>query len=489
MKKVLTIIIDGFGIREEQNGNAISEANMSCFNKLWKEYPHSLLDAMGKSIGLKEDELGNCEIGHKTIGAGRIIKQNETLVDEFLNSNVLENESFNKLLESKDKDIHLMGFCNNDIVRFYDLLVKNGCTKIHFHIITDGIDINNSTSYNYIKKIEDAINRNNIGDIATICGSNYAFNKDNNIEKTKVYYDLITSGNGYKVPKEYIKELIDKFHEKNIADEYIKPVLINENGIIKNGDTLVWLNYNNSSNKILSSFQKEFSDYPTINMEELNIFSLLKIDDSLPMINFVNEDIVKCPLGVYLSKLDLTQARVAEEEKFNYITNIFDSGYSGKINKCNTFLIPSPEVDSYDLKPEMSAVGITKKVIECMTQDYDFILMNFANPDMVGRTGNMDETVKACMAVDLCLNKILEAAEENFYKVIITSDHGNAELMINDNNEIVTTNTSSKVPFIIVDKSITLNQTGDLTMIAPTILEYMDIAVPEEMSETASLIK
>ena len=205
--------------------------------------------------------------------------------------------------------------------------------------------------------------------------------------------------------------------------------------------------------------------------------------------NFIEEPVITNPLGLYLEKLDLTQARIAETEKFPHVTYFFDGGYNGKINKCNAFHIPSPKVASYDLKPEMSAVDVTKKCIDCMSQDYDFILLNFANPDMVGHTGNFEATVRACMAVDICLNKLMEKAEENFYKVIILADHGNADIMLDENGNKVTTHTLSKVPFIIVDKNVKLKEYGDLTMVAPTILEYMDIAIPEEMKETDILLK
>ena len=218
------------------------------------------------------------------------------------------------------------------------------------------------------------------------------------------------------------------------------------------------------------------------------MYSFFPVDKNINTISFLEKPVVKNPLGLYLSELDFTQARIAESEKFPHVTYFFDGGYKGKINKCNTFEIPSPNVKTYDLMPEMSAIPVTKKVIECMMQDYDFILVNFANPDMVGHTGNFLAASKACMAVDLCLSKIVEKAEENFYKVILLADHGNADIMIDENDQPVTTHTLSKVPFILMDDNVKLKDEGDLTMVAPTILEYMEIALPEEMKETESLI-
>lgn len=497
MKKILTIILDGFGYREELRGNAIKDANMECFNSLWKEYPHSLLEASGKYVGLQEGKFGNSETGHQTIGAGRLIKQHETLVDEFLNSNVLENEAFNKLLLNKEKDVHLMGLCSdgyvhsniNSIIKFYMLLVKNGFTKIHFHIITDGRDTGIHSALNYINYIEKAIKFYKVGSIATICGRYYAMDRDRRYDRTKRYYDLITRGIGIETNN--IKAIINEMYDKKITDEFMEPIIINRDGIIKNGDSLVWLNYREDRAKqIISAFvNSDFEGFRPYNYQNTEVYSFLPIDEEIKTNYFKKAESIENPLGIYLSKLDLTQARIAETEKFAHVTYFFDGGFTGKIPKCNQFLIPSPKVTTYDLKPEMSAVDITKKAIECMSQDYDFILMNFANADMVGHTGNYEATVQACMAIDICLKKIIEKAEENFYKVIITADHGNADMMFDDEGNKITTHTTSKVPFIILDKNVSLKESGDITMIAPTILGYMDIAVPDEMKETESLLK
>lgn len=497
MKKILTIIIDGFGYREEKAGNAIIDADMTCFNKVWEEYPHSLLTASEEAVGLNEGQFGNSETGHQTIGAGRLIKQNETLVDEFLKSDVLENETFQKLLLNKDKDIHLMGLCSDgnvhagidDFLNLYDKLVKNDFKKIHFHLITDGRDTKVDSSYNYIKEIEDAIKKAKVGNIATICGRYYAMDRDKNYDRTKIYYELVTRGVG--IATNEINKTINRMYEKNITDEFLSPMVIDNKSLIKNGDVLIWLNYRaDRAKQILASFKDTlFDGFKTYNMNNLDVYSFLPIDKEIPTLNFIEEQKITNPLGLYLSDLGLTQARIAETEKFPHVTYFFDGGYNGKISKCSEFHIPSPSVATYDLKPEMSAIGVTKKCIECMIQDYDFILVNFANPDMVGHTGVYDAAVKACMAIDMCLSKIIEKAEENFYKVIILSDHGNVDIMLDDNNKVVTTHTLSKVPFIILDKNVSLKKEGDLTMVAPTILEYMDIALPEEMKETEDLFE
>ena len=497
VKKILTIILDGFGIREETYGNAIKEAKMTFFNNLWENYPHSLLEASGTKIGLHEGQFGNSETGHMTIGAGRKILQNETLVANFLNSNILENAKFQELLKNKEKDIHLMGICSDgnvhgsveNFIKMYHHLVKNGFTKIHFHLITDGRDTQIHSAYKYIHLIEEEIAKYKIGNIATICGRYYAMDRDRNYERTKIYYDLVTKEEGYY--NTHIEALINKLYENNITDEFLKPLVISKNSCIKNGDVLIWLNYRaDRAKQILAAFTDTlFAGFDINLMDKLKVFSFLPIDLDIPTYNFIEEPKISNPLGLYLEKLGITQARIAETEKYPHVTYFFDGGYSGKIAKCNFFHIPSPKVATYDLKPEMSAIDVTKKCVECMVQDYDFILLNFANTDMVGHTGNYVATMKACMTVDLCLKKIVETAEENFYKVIILADHGNADKMLDTNGSIVTTHTTSKVPFIIMDKNVTLKEEGDLTMVAPTILEYMDIASPEEMKNTENLLK
>ena len=497
MKKILTIILDGFGIRDEEHGNAIKHANMKHFNRIWEEYPHALLTASEEAVGLQAGQFGNSETGHQTIGAGRLIKQNETLVNEFFKSDLENNETFNNLLESVDKDIHIMGLCSDgnvhagvdDFLNMYDLLVKNNFKKIHFHLITDGRDTDVTSAYHYIKMISDKIKDTKVGDITSICGRYYAMDRDKNYDRVQVYYDLVVKGIGINTNK--VESVINAMYDKGITDEFIRPVIINKENCIKDGDVLIWMNYRADRSKqiMYALTDVNFQEFPIVKMPNLESYSFFKIDKSIPSKTFLDDANVTNPLGLYLADLGLTQARIAETEKFPHVTYFFDGGYSGKIPKCNTFNIPSPEVATYDLQPEMSAIGVTKKCIECMVQDYDFILVNFANPDMVGHSGNFLATIDACTTVDMCLGKILEKAEENFYKVIVLADHGNADIMLNENNEMVTTHTLSKVPFIIVDKSVELVKSGDLTMVAPTILEYMDIACPDEMKDTPKLFK
>lgn len=496
MKKILTIILDGFGYREEEKGNAILAAHMKTFTELWNKYPHALLEASEEAVGLSKGQAGNSEVGHMTIGAGRLLKQSEMLVNDFLKEPDMENANVIKLLENKDKDVHIMGLCSDgnihagvdDFLSMYKFLIDNGFTKIHFHLITDGRDTGVHDAMKYINMIKDIIIEYGVGDIVSICGRYYAMDRDENWDRTKAYYDLIVGGKGLSSIN--IEKSINSSYEKGITDEFIKPIICSKN-TIKNGDIIMWMNYRaDRAKQILSSIVNwsTFEGFSTENMKDTLVFSFLPVDKKIKTYNLIEPVVVKNSLGLYLSELDFTQARIAESEKFPHVTYFFDGGVDGKIKGCDKFHIPSPSVATYDLKPEMSCVEVTKRVILSMNNDYDFILVNFANPDMVGHTGNMDAATKACMTVDMCLNKIMEKAEENFYKVVILADHGNADIMINDDGSICTTHTTSVIPFILCDEKVKLQKTGSLVNVAPTILDYMDIAIPKEMEGTESLI-
>lgn len=499
MKKILTIILDGFGYREEEHGNAIKMAKVDNFNKLWNEYPHTTLFASEEPIGLKPGQFGNSEIGHMTIGAGRMIKPNNLLVDEFMENGIKDSEEFQDLInyyQETNKPIHIMGMLSdkdvhsnlNNALKLLELLKENEVKEVYFHIITDGRDTAVDVSGEYITMLEEKIKECGVGKIATVCGRYYAMDRDKKWDRTKKYYDLVTRGIG--ISSVDIKKSIQSSYEKEITDEFINPLLVNREGLIKNGDILIWTNFRaDRARQIIGSLTDlNFEEFATYKMPDLKVYSFLPVDKKIKTNNFLTEDNVTNPLGMYLSQLGLTQARVAETEKYAHVTYFFDGMYESKIEKCDKFLIPSPKVATYDLEPQMSAIDVTKKTIACMEKDYDFILVNYANPDMVGHTGNLEAAIKACMTVDICLGKLLEVAEENFYKVVVLADHGNIDTMLDENNEPVTTHTLVKVPFIITDKHIELKQSGDLTNVAPTILDYMDIAKPKEMQETESLI-
>lgn len=497
MRKVLTVVLDGFGYREEEFGNAIKMADTINFDKLWEKYPHTTLFASEEYVGLNPGEFGNSEIGHMTIGAGRKIMQHGPKITEFLKSINKENTIFNEIIElAKEKTIHIMGLYSDGkvhsnlehFISIYNILKENNAKNIHFHLITDGRDTKVNAAVNFVKELEEKIKDDDNADIASICGRYYAMDRDNNYDRTKVYYDLITKGIGIKVNN--ATNGILALYKKNLTDEFLYPLIINADATIKDGDIVLWMNYRSDRAKqIMKTLTNpNFAEFPTYKFNDLKAYSFFPIDNEVTTKNILNDLIVTNPLGRYLSSLGLTQARIAETEKYAHVTYFFDGMYDGKIEKCDKILIPSPKVETYDLMPEMSASGVTKKAINAMEKDTDFIFVNFANPDMVGHTGNIKATMEALTTVDVCLKRLFEVAENNFYTMFILADHGNADIMLDEFNNPVTTHTTSKVPFIVTDLNVELKKSGDLTNIAPTILEYMDIALPEEMSTTESLI-
>ena len=499
MKKILTVVLDGFGYREEEHGNAIKLANPVNFNNLWKKYPHSLLYASEEYVGLEPGQFGNSEVGHLTIGAGRKIKQPIDQMKEFINEKMATDETYINMIKDinhEGKRVHIMGLMSDgkvhsdisQIMKTYHQLIDDGVKRIYFHIITDGRDTDPKKAKDYIKKINREIEKTGIGKIATVCGRYFAMDRDHKWDRTQKYYDLVTRGMGVSTIN--IENTIDALYEKSITDEFLEPILVSPEGLIKTDDVLLWMNYRTDrARQILGAFvnldMKEMKLYNSLP----KVYTFVPIDKTVKTTHFLKDTIVENPLGIYLSKLGLTQARIAETEKYAHVTFFFDGEYNGAIEGTMKYLIPSPKVATYDMKPEMSAVDVTKKAIACMEKDVDFILVNYANADMVGHTGNLEAAVKAVVAVDLCLGKLIEQAEENFYKVIILADHGNADVMLNKKNQPVTTHTISKVPFIMTDEKVKLKEQGDLTMVAPTILKYMDIAIPKEMKETETLFE
>ena len=499
MKKVIMVILDGFGINDSEYGNAIKQSNMDCYNELFSEYPHTILQASGDYVGLPDDQFGNSEVGHLTIGAGRKIKQDITLCNEVLGSTLIEkNEKLIEFLEqlkSNNGTLHLMGLVSDggvhsDIKYMKNLLshLKNmGVKKLYFHVITDGRDTGVKTSINYINDLDSSMKEFGLGKVATICGRYYAMDRDNKWERTKVYSDLILKGKGAKI-RSY-KSGIEACYKRDITDEFLPPIILDENAVLKENDGILWLNFRGDRARQILTVLKddEFSEYKVNIPDNINVLTLVDVPNTKNLDHLIDVEEEIYSLGVYLSDLGLKQARIAETEKYAHVTFFFNGGGKTKLKGCDNYLIPSPKVKTYDLAPAMSVEDVTKQVIKCLEKDYDFILVNIANPDMLGHTGNIEATIESLKVVDECLKKIVEAVDDNFYKMIITADHGNCDEMLNKDGEIITTHSVNPVPFIIRDKHVELKHKGDITQIAPTILKYMDIAIPKEMKETKTL--
>jgi 2,3-bisphosphoglycerate-independent phosphoglycerate mutase len=499
MKKILTIILDGFGMREDIYGNAVKMAGMNNFINIWNNYPHCLLKASGTTVGLQENQCGSSEYGHELIGIGREIENKLSKINStFRKSEYKFNSKYSEMVEylkhHPEKNLHLCILLSDGGVSSHinhlklflkELNESKVDNNIYIQAISDGRDSNKFSLKQYLAEIEAETNVK--VNVSSICGRYYALDTTSDYKRTKMYYDLLTEGRG--VEANNILKVVEKCYEKKISDEYLPPIKTKQFTTINHGDVVMLLNYSKTNQyQILNSLvNKEFNKFNT-HKNELKVYSLFEISKELNENYFFEHTKYTHTLTEYLAELGLTQAHIFESIKESSMTYHLTGCRKVDLKGCDRYIIPSPKVDSFDMKPEMDALSIAKTTIKCMEKDYDFILVNFANPDEVGHTGNYPATINSLQAIDVCIGKILEVAEENFYKVVIVSSHGNADTIIDRQNNIITKNTLSPVPFIIMDKKIKLNN-GDLVSFAPTLLKYMDIAIPKEMKNSEILLE
>lgn len=483
ISRVLLTILDGAGLRDEVKGNAFKQAKKANFDYLWNNYPHTELLASGEDVGLPKGQMGNSETGHLNIGAGRIVYQPLELINKSIDDrSFYENEvllDVMKYAKNNSKKLHFIGLISdggvhshiNHLKNLLKMAKSNNVEEIYMHLITDGRDTLMDSGYKYVSEIE----KLDIGSVATICGRYYTMDRDKNYDRTLKGYKLMTEG----ISREYknSKDVFDDSYKNGIYDEFIEPSLLNKNGLIEKEDAVIWFNFRpDRAIQILSYLENITSHIATM--------MFVSNDIKEPFAFKLND--LKNTFGEYISDMGLKQLRIAETEKYAHVTYFFDGGVEKKLNGCDRILVHSPKVATYDLKPEMSAYEVTDKLLENMNK-YDVIILNFANPDMVGHTGNMSATIKAVEVVDENLGKIYEKACELGFTLLVTADHGNSEYMIDENNNPVTSHTTNKVPFIVCNKNLQLNE-GRLSDIAPTMLELLRLGKPKEMTGE-SLIK
>ena len=494
MKKILTLFVDGIGFSANSIGNAYSIAKTPTFDKVFYEYPSCELSASGTDVGLSENQPGNNVVGYETITSGEIIKQKSLHATDFTDiDNLATNTPIKNLLEkvrNSDGTIHIMGVMSDgglisniqDTINLIEFLKTQGI-KMVVDFISDGLDVDTKSAMNYIKQIEET------GvPIATICGRYYALDKNEKWDRTKIYYDLVKNGVGTRIKE--IEIALKNCYMRNITDEFIPPIKLMDDANLKNGDALIWMNYESEESKqILTALTNpskapDFKDLPLINLETLMLYP---VDPEINGTVLIHEDNnPSYNIGEYLSKLDLSQARIADSEYFDFVTYHFNGKSNKKLSNCINYEIDLPS-DTEDRNKRVLD-DITKQIIKCMDKDTDFILASLSKIDEVGHTGDFNKTVEMIEYTDTCLNKIMASADNNFYKVIIISTHGNVEEMINDENKMKKINTCNTVPFLISDKGIELIS-GTLVNVAPTILSYMDLAIPESMKGAKVLIK
>ena len=492
-KPIVLCILDGCGIRKETDGNAFKNANKPTFDYLWSKYPHTLLEASGEAVGLPAGQMGNSEVGHMNIGAGRIVYQPLEVINKAVDKDELNNnqELHNLIshIKNNNSTLHIMGLLSdggvhshiNHLLKIIDILKENNINKIYYHIFLDGRDVNPKSAIKYINILEQKINELNIGKIATISGRYYAMDRDNNYDRLKKAYDAIVYGigNTYSNPK----ELLDYSYKNNITDEFIEPAIINKTTINDN-DAILTFNFRPDRLREIFTSLTNPKECPMKTKELNNIYalSMMPITNTVKAHHMFDHQNLTNTIGEFIYKNNLSQLRIAETEKYAHVTYFFDGGYEKNYPKMNKILIPSPKVATYDLKPEMSAKEITNKLIEELDKDiYDIVILNYANGDMVGHTGNYEAAVKAVEYLDTCLKQLYEKIKSLNGTLIITADHGNCDIMWDENKIPVTSHTTNPVPLIITKEGLTLNK-GILADIAPTIIALLNLEKPKEMN-------
>ena len=506
-KQHMLIILDGVGLSDEQEGNAFKQANTPNIDRLINEYPNSSLDCKGLAVGLPVGQMGNSEVGHMSIGAGRVIYQDLTLItkeieEEAFFKNTALLSGINHVKENQSS-LHLMGLLSdggvhshiNHLYALLKLAKENDIEKVYIHACMDGRDTGPTTGMEYLKKLEEQIKEVGVGQVATIAGRYYAMDRDNRWERVTLAYNAMVFGEGNKFKT--VQKAIENSYEAQEFDEFIRPIVIADEsneaiGKIKENDCCIFFNFRpdraREITRALTDDEFDKIDRRSGKIQNLKFITMTEYDETIKNVEvaYKKEQIVNT-LGEYLSKKGKTQLRIAETEKYAHVTFFFNGGEEKTYNGEDRILVPSPKVPTYDEKPEMSAYEITDKVIEAIkSEKYDLIIMNFANGDMVGHTGNMEKTIDAVEAVDTCLGKIINVIEEMDGEAIVTADHGNCEQMIDlKNGEAVTSHTTNRVPIIVTSKRVKGIESGALTDLAPTILALMGIEKPIEMTGKA----
>ncbi len=496
---VILCILDGCGLRNETEGNAFKNANKPTFDYLVSNYPHTILEASGKLVGLPDCQMGNSEVGHMNIGAGRIVYQPQELINNSIESKeFFKNENILKVInhtKENNSKLHIMGLISDGgihshvdhLLALVDMCAKEGVKQIYFHLFTDGRDTDIHSAPIFVKKLEEKIAEVNIGTISTISGRYYAMDRDNNYDRLKLAYDAICYGIGEA--KETPEKLFEDSYSQDITDEFIKPSIINE-GKLSDNDGIIVFNYRPDRLREMCTAitNPDCTPMETCNFNNVKLVSMMPITDTVKGLTAFKHQNLENTLGKYIDDLGLSQLRIAETEKYAHVTYFFDGGKELDLKNAHRILVPSPKVATYDLKPEMSAGEVTDKLIAELDKNYlDLVILNFANGDMVGHTGVYEAAVKAVEYMDTCLKRIYDKVEEINGTLIVTADHGNCDVMINPDGTPCTTHTTNKVPFIITRKNLELKE-GKLADIAPTMLSLLNVPIPAEINGD-SLIK
>ena len=502
MKKPLALIImDGFGLRKETEGNAIAAAKHPNLDRLWATCPHTQIGASGLDVGLPDGQMGNSEVGHTNMGAGRIVYQELTRITKSIEEGeYLTNPALAHAMENAKKPgaaLHLMGLLsdggvhshNSHLYAILELCKRKGLDRVYVHCLLDGRDVPPTSGKEYIEKLQAELQRIGVGKIATVTGRYYAMDRDNRWERVEKAYAAMVYGEGHRNSDPVAA--VTESYANGVTDEFVEPVVIDPDGTISDNDSIIFFNYRPDRAREITraivdpdfdGFAREF--FPT------TYVCNTEYDASMPNVRVAWPRIaVKNGLGEYLSSMGMTQLRIAETEKYAHVTFFFNGGVEKQYPGEDRVLVPSPKVATYDLQPEMSAFEVCDKCVERIESGaYDVIILNFANCDMVGHTGVLEAAIKAVETVDTCVGRVVDATLKMGGIAMVTADHGNAEDMKQPDGSPMTAHTTNLVPFILCGAGTELRP-GRLADIAPTILDVMGLACPPEMDGKTLIVK
>ncbi len=505
-KPLLLCILDGYGMNPAREGNAICAAKTPYMDSLMAKSSHTLLDASGMAVGLPEGQMGNSEVGHTNIGAGRIVYQELTRITKAISDgDFFTNEALLgavKNCKEKNSALHIMGLLsdggvhshNTHIYGLVKLAKEQGLSKVYLHCFLDGRDVPPSSGKDFVAELSDKLSEIGCGKIATVMGRYYAMDRDNRWERVVKAYEAMALGVGERA--EDAVAAVAASYDKEVTDEFVVPVVVTENGapvgVMAEGDSVIFANFRpDRAREITRVFvDPEFSGFAR-EYRPMHYVCMTQYDKTMPNVDVAfRPQTLENTLGEYLAKNGLTQLRIAETEKYAHVTFFFNGGVEAVSEGEDRALIASPKVATYDLKPEMSACEVTEEALERIRSDkYDVIILNYANCDMVGHTGVFCAAQQAVEAVDTCMGKVIDEVLSRGGVALVTADHGNADQMVDpENGEAFTAHTTFQVPFVVAGKDVTLREGGCLADIAPTMLSILGLAQPEEMTGKSLII-
>ncbi len=505
-KPTVLMILDGYGISNETEGNAIAQAKTPVMDGILKKYPHVKGEASGMAVGLPDGQMGNSEVGHTNMGAGRIVYQMLVKITKDIEDGTFfENKALVKAMENckeKDSSLHLMGLLSpggvhSHMEHLYGLLEmakRNGLSKVYVHAYLDGRDVPPSSAAEYMEEAVAKIKEIGVGSVATISGRFYAMDRDNAWDREEKAYAALVYGEG--VEETDAVQAIKNSYANDVTDEFMLPTVVDKNGMIKEDDSVIFFNFRpDRARQLTRAFvDADFTGFERRNgYFPLTFVCMAQYDAEMPnvLVAYPPEEL-KMTFGEYLSKNGKTQLRLAETQKYAHVTFFFNGGEEKQFEGEERILVDSPKVATFDEKPEMSAYEVCDNLVEAIKSDkYDVIIVNFANPDMVGHTGIIEAAIKAIEAVDECVGKALDAVLEVDGQMFICADHGNAEKLLDEDSSPFTAHTTNPVPFIVVnyDDNAVLREGGCLADIVPTLIEMMGMEQPAEMTGKSLLVR